>query len=676
MTNKSTTAGIIEIPKRKTTMVKTEKRKLPLKTNSKRSDSSNSNSNNSILSTSPSGITTEAASTTTNNQSKSRTITINDSSSESSDNTLVTSPTQLTSSSPLQLNNIHLTEEEIKLKQLEQAKKILLRQQEAPSFRHELQLKETKEPTRGRSLQSLKRDQLRSPSPSPRYTSSPTPPLLLKRRQQQSDTNYYHAESDDSNTSNNSSITNKKTATKKRNNTLNASKPVCTCLKPDSIWCQMCESKRFQQRFSNWTSGNKDIDNFIQETQKNSIDPSSKNYIIVLEYAESDLYQYISLNPNMLWSLKLALLCDISRGLSTIHQCNLTHRNFHGGNILIIKEGFVVISDMDVDATKRPDILTIHRILVDWLRKIIDTPKLPYKINTDFALAENYRSRKLSINKTNAKMVQSTSSSFSLTKKKNNNNNNNNNPNDEEKHDDKKDNKDKSNTQEDINDEKEKNEKDQIIKEQINNNYEKGVMLQERKEEEEEKQKRIKVDELLSKPIYHSQLYDFGDEQFLDFMTNLTESEVGSTYEPPQSPSNESTSSSKVSRDLFHIKPENLLLGPNNDLKIADFGWSVHAPGQRRRTFCGTLDYLPPEMVDGLVHDSKADLWNLGVLCYELLSGTVPFSGPGGREGTHKRIVRVEYSMPDHISEDAKHFIKLKKIATSKNPDQRLSLEE
>ncbi|CAJ0643258.1 9106_t:CDS:2 [Entrophospora sp. SA101] len=501
MTNKSTTAGIIEIPKRKTTMVKTEKRKLPLKTNSKRSDSSNSNSNNSILSTSPSGITTEAASTTTNNQSKSRTITINDSSSESSDNTLVTSPTQLTSSSPLQLNNIHLTEEEIKLKQLEQAKKILLRQQEAPSFRHELQLKETKEPTRGRSLQSLKRDQLRSPSPSPRYTSSPTPPLLLKRRQQQSDTNYYHAESDDSNTSNNSSITNKKTATKKRNNTLNASKPVCTCLKPDSIWCQMCESKRFQQRFSNWTSGNKDIDNFIQETQKNSIgplnyvewiqhnrfrniqkideggygivysatcvvhcygisqDPSSKNYIIVLEYAESDLYQYISLNPNMLWSLKLALLCDISRGL------------------------------------------------IDWLRKIIDTPKLPYKINTDFALAENYRSRKLSINKTNAKMVQSTSSSFSLTKKKNNNNNNNNNPNDEEKHDDKKDNKDKK---------------------------------------EEEKQKRIKVDELLSKPIYHSQLYDFGDEQFLDFMTNLTESEVGSTYEPPQSPSNESTSSSKV----------------------------------------------------------------------------------------------------------------------------------
>ena len=35
----------------------------------------------------------------------------------------------------------------------------------------------------------------------------------------------------------------------------------------------------------------------------------------------------------------------------------------------------------------------------------------------------------------------------------------------------------------------------------------------------------------------------------------------------------------------------------NDDLKLADFGWSVHAPTNRRQTLCGTLDYLPPEMV-------------------------------------------------------------------------------
>ena len=41
------------------------------------------------------------------------------------------------------------------------------------------------------------------------------------------------------------------------------------------------------------------------------------------------------------------------------------------------------------------------------------------------------------------------------------------------------------------------------------------------------------------------------------------------------------------------------------DLKIADFGWSVHAPSSRRTTLCGTLDYLPPEMVENKQHDEK-----------------------------------------------------------------------
>ncbi|KNC73148.1 AUR protein kinase, partial [Sphaeroforma arctica JP610] len=51
------------------------------------------------------------------------------------------------------------------------------------------------------------------------------------------------------------------------------------------------------------------------------------------------------------------------------------------------------------------------------------------------------------------------------------------------------------------------------------------------------------------------------------------------------------------------IKPENLLLGLTGELKIADFGWSVHAPSNRRTTMCGTLDYLPPEMVEGKAHE-------------------------------------------------------------------------
>jgi aurora kinase len=51
------------------------------------------------------------------------------------------------------------------------------------------------------------------------------------------------------------------------------------------------------------------------------------------------------------------------------------------------------------------------------------------------------------------------------------------------------------------------------------------------------------------------------------------------------------------------VKPENLLIGYQGQLKIADFGWSVHAPNERRKTLCGTLDYLPPEMIEGKEHD-------------------------------------------------------------------------
>ena len=104
------------------------------------------------------------------------------------------------------------------------------------------------------------------------------------------------------------------------------------------------------------------------------------------------------------------------------------------------------------------------------------------------------------------------------------------------------------------------------------------------------------------------------------------------------------------------IKPENLLLGFYGDLKIADFGWSVHAPSSRRTTICGTLDYLPPEMVDDKPHDEKVDLWSLGVLCYELLVGKPPFETPT-HDATYQRITRVEYKFPPNVSQEAADLI-------------------
>lgn len=72
------------------------------------------------------------------------------------------------------------------------------------------------------------------------------------------------------------------------------------------------------------------------------------------------------------------------------------------------------------------------------------------------------------------------------------------------------------------------------------------------------------------------------------------------------------------------LKPENVLIC-NDKLKIADFGWS-NVDDSYRNTFCGTPDYLSPEMIKGIGHNEKLDIWTLGVLMYELMHGRPPFS--------------------------------------------------
>lgn len=70
------------------------------------------------------------------------------------------------------------------------------------------------------------------------------------------------------------------------------------------------------------------------------------------------------------------------------------------------------------------------------------------------------------------------------------------------------------------------------------------------------------------------------------------------------------------------LKPENLLLDINGYVKLVDFGFAKRLQTSRKTwTFCGTPEYVAPEIILNRGHDISADYWSLGVLMFELLTG-------------------------------------------------------
>ncbi|KAF2692173.1 kinase-like protein [Lentithecium fluviatile CBS 122367] len=130
------------------------------------------------------------------------------------------------------------------------------------------------------------------------------------------------------------------------------------------------------------------------------------------------------------------------------------------------------------------------------------------------------------------------------------------------------------------------------------------------------------------------------------------------------------------------IKPENILLGFRNEIKLADFGWSVHSESGFRSTVCGTLDYLSPEVAVMMLkpgqtnrwYTNAIDLWSLGVLTYEMLAGKPPFETKSIK-ATEKKIANFKgkIKFPKHVSKGAEEFIlQLLNLEAEK----RMSLDE
>ena len=121
------------------------------------------------------------------------------------------------------------------------------------------------------------------------------------------------------------------------------------------------------------------------------------------------------------------------------------------------------------------------------------------------------------------------------------------------------------------------------------------------------------------------------------------------------------------------IKPENLLLNEGGRVLLADYGWSnFNIDGDVRKTFCGTPEYIAPEMLMKKGHDTRVDIWSIGILMFELLSGYSPFVAKTNQE-LYQNIKRLKIQWPKDMPPLAKNLIsKILKL----NPLDRPSFDE
>ncbi|KFQ96339.1 Serine/threonine-protein kinase PLK2, partial [Nipponia nippon] len=129
-------------------------------------------------------------------------------------------------------------------------------------------------------------------------------------------------------------------------------------------------------------------------------------------------------------------------------------------------------------------------------------------------------------------------------------------------------------------------------------------------------------------------------------------------------------------QEILHrdLKLGNFFINENMELKLGDFGLAARLEPleHRRRTICGTPNYLSPEVLNKQGHGCESDIWALGCVMYTMLLGRPPFETTNLKE-TYRCIREARYSLPSSLLAPAKHLIA---SMLSKNPEDRPSLDE
>lgn len=105
--------------------------------------------------------------------------------------------------------------------------------------------------------------------------------------------------------------------------------------------------------------------------------------------------------------------------------------------------------------------------------------------------------------------------------------------------------------------------------------------------------------------------------------------------------------------------------------KIGDFGLSACVKDNMRASFCGTVDYMSPEILKRVHYGKDVDLWCLGVLIYEVIVGKPPYTGINDQDIMNK-ILYTEAELPDFLSIELRDLLRR---LIEPNPNKRMDLK-